>query len=160
MATDLITIRAYAPHLAEDFKTINEQWIKSMFMLEDEDKNMLNNPEQQIINRGGEILFAEHTQLGVIGTSALIKRDDGYFELTKMGVLESARGLKIGETLLQAVLDKSKAMNIENLFLLTNKKCAAAIHLYEKFGFEHSDFIMQRFASSYQRCNVAMLYRY
>jgi N-acetylglutamate synthase-like GNAT family acetyltransferase len=77
-----------------------------------------------------------------------------------MGVVESARGLKIGETLLQAVLDKSKAMNIENLFLLTNKKCAAAIHLYEKFGFEHSDFIMQRFASSYQRCNVAMLYRY
>jgi N-acetylglutamate synthase-like GNAT family acetyltransferase len=51
-------------------------------------------------------------------------------------------------------------MNIENLFLLTNKKCAAAIHLYEKSGFEHSDFIMQRFASSYQRCNVAMLYRY
>ena len=131
-----------------------------MFVLEDEDKNILNNPEQQIINRGGEILFAEHSELGVIGTSALIKRDEGYFELTKMGVLESARGLKIGETLLQAVLDKSKAMNIENLFLLTNKKCAAAIHLYEKSGFEHSDFIMQRFASSYQRCNVAMLYRY
>ena len=76
-----------------------------------------------------------------------------------MGVLESARGLKIGETLLLAVLAKSKAMKIENLFLLTNKKCEAAIHLYEKCGFEHSQLIMQRFASSYQRCDVAMLYR-
>jgi N-acetylglutamate synthase-like GNAT family acetyltransferase len=158
MTANIIIIKDYQPYLAPVFKSINEQWISSMFTLEDEDRNILNNPEQQIINRGGEILFAEHKTLGVVGTGALIKRDECYFELTKMGVTESARGLKIGETLLLAILAKRKSMNIKNLFLLTNTKCKAAIHLYEKFGFEHSELIMQRFASRYKRCNVAMLY--
>ena len=73
-----------------------------------------------------------------------------------MGVLESARGLKVGEKLLQYVIDQSNLMQHETTFLLTNKKCEAAIHLYEKCGFVHDAEIMKQFGQSYQRCNVAM----
>jgi GNAT superfamily N-acetyltransferase len=72
-----------------------------------------------------------------------------------MGVLESARGLKAGEFLLAAVIDRAMALGADPLYLLTNTKCAAAIHLYEKHGFRHDPDIMARYGSRYERCNVA-----
>jgi ribosomal protein S18 acetylase RimI-like enzyme len=75
-----------------------------------------------------------------------------------MGVLESARGLKAGEFLLAAVIDRAMALGADPLYLLTNSKCAAAIHLYEKHGFRHDAEIMARHGSRYERCNVAMRY--
>ncbi|WP_438865290.1 GNAT family N-acetyltransferase [Neptunicella sp.] len=153
-----IEFLAYDNSLAADFKTINEQWIRAMFVLEPSDQLSLNQPQQQIIDRGGQIYFANHPQLGVVGCCALMPKEDGAFELTKMGVLDSARGLKVGELLLQYVLQQARLLPIKRLFLLTNKKCQAAIHLYEKNGFIHDKQVMEQYGSSYQRCNVAMKY--
>jgi ribosomal protein S18 acetylase RimI-like enzyme len=50
-------------------------------------------------------------------------------------------------------------MKIETLYLLTSKKCEAAIHLYKKYGFEHSEEIMRDYGKSYERCDVAMKFR-
>jgi ribosomal protein S18 acetylase RimI-like enzyme len=47
---------------------------------------------------------------------------------------------------------------LDSLFLLTNRKSEAAIHLYEKLGFVHSDDIMERHGKRYARCNVAMAF--
>ena len=52
-----------------------------------------------ILAPGGEILFVEAEGLGIIGTCALMQVDGNVFELTKMGVRETARGLKAGEFL-------------------------------------------------------------
>ena len=79
-------------------------------------------------------------------------------ELTKMGVRATARGLKAGEFLLAAMLDRAKAMPVETLYLLTNARCAAAIHLYEKLGFRHDAAIMADYGARYARCDVAMRY--
>jgi N-acetylglutamate synthase-like GNAT family acetyltransferase len=78
------------------------------------------------------------------------------FELTKMGVRASARGLKAGDFLLQRTIERARQLPIGTLFLLTNKKCAAAIHLYEKAGFVHDADIMERYGKRYARCDVAM----
>src|SRR5450830_338422 len=86
------------------------------------------------------------------------KTGERSFELTKMGVRASARGLKVGEFLLRAVIDRALDIGAEPLYLLTNKKCEAAIHLYEKAGFEHDAAIMARYGARYERCNVAMRY--
>jgi ribosomal protein S18 acetylase RimI-like enzyme len=50
-------------------------------------------------------------------------------------------------------------MRAELLYLLSNRKSAAAIHLYEKVGFVHDAQIMRKFAAQYARCDVAMRYR-
>ena len=50
------------------------------------------------------------------------------------------------------------ALGAERLYLLSNSKSAAAIHLYEKLGFVHDTGIMDEFGARYERCNVAMLY--
>ncbi len=154
-----IEMLEYSPQLAPHFETINKQWITQMFVLEDVDKQVLENPQQYIIDKGGKIWFAKHPDLGIIGACALLNKGNGQFELTKMGVLDAARGLKVGEQLLQHVLAQTKLMSITLLFLLTNAKCEAAIHLYEKNGFVHDKSIMAKFGRSYQRCDVAMLYK-
>ncbi|MFC7291108.1 bifunctional helix-turn-helix transcriptional regulator/GNAT family N-acetyltransferase [Hirschia litorea] len=153
-----VEIVDFSDELAQDFYDITAHWVSEMFKLEQADRDIIENPRKLIIDRGGIILFAKTPELGVIGTCALIKIEEGVFELTKMGVTENARGLKIGEKLLQATIERAKSMKMECLYLLTNEKCAPAIHLYEKNGFVHDAHIMQTYGARYERCNVAMYY--
>ena len=155
-----LNIRPYSDDLAEAFHRINAEWVQAMFTLEENDVQILTRPRELIIDRGGEILFVETPDSGVVGTCALIKIEEGVFELTKMGVSEAARGRKAGEFLLAATLDRAREIGMERLYLLTNRKCAAAIHLYEKLGFEHSGEIMRLYGGRYARCDVAMEYRW
>ncbi|WP_010164289.1 bifunctional helix-turn-helix transcriptional regulator/GNAT family N-acetyltransferase [Sphingomonas sp. PAMC 26617] len=153
-----LRIREYADDLATTFRDINAEWITTMFRLEDTDRAVLDNPRAKILDPGGTILFVEARGLGIVGTSALQKTGDTGFELTKMGVRESARGLKAGEFLLTAMIARAQAMGADPLYLLTSTKCAAAVHLYEKLGFRHDAEIMRDYGARYARCDVAMRY--
>lgn len=153
-----VVIKPFDPALAHHFETINKEWIDDMFVLETIDKQVLGDPQSHIIDQGGRIWFAEHPTLGIVGTCAFWNKGDNIFELTKMGVLKSARGLKVGEVLLQHVLKEAQSLDIKKLFLLTNAKCGSAIHLYEKNGFIHDKTIMNDYGKNYARCNVAMSY--
>lgn len=152
-----LKIREYSDELAHDFREINEQWISGMFRLEAADSELLDNP-RALVDSGGVILFVEASGLGIVGTCALKKSGPAGFELTKMGVRESARGLKVGEFLLRATIDRAMSLKADPLYLLTNSRCAPAIHLYEKLGFRHDAEIMEKYAARYERCNVAMRY--
>ena len=157
--TDGLTILPFSDDLAGAFRDINAEWITAMFALEATDREVLDNPRARIIDGGGAILFVAAQGLGVVGTCALQKTGDTSFELTKMGVLESARGLKAGEFLLAAVIARAQDMGADPLYLLTNAKCEAAIHLYEKLGFQHDAGVMAEYGARYARCDVAMRYR-
>jgi N-acetylglutamate synthase-like GNAT family acetyltransferase len=158
-AESLVAIQPYSRELLPWFVAINQEWIGAMFELEDTDRKVLQNAEELIINNGGRIFFASHAERGVVGTCALLKKGERTYELTKMGVTEKARGLKAGDALMTEVIRVAEEMGIENLFLLTNKICEAAIHLYYKHGFVDDAEIMQKYGPLYQRCNVAMRYR-
>jgi DNA-binding MarR family transcriptional regulator len=158
-ARPTVEILPFDDSRAGDFHDINAEWISSMFVLEPTDREVLENPQARILAPGGDILFAEAGDLGVVGTCALQKTGENQFELTKMGVRETARGLKVGEVLLEAAIARAGELGAETLYLLTNSKCAPAIHLYEKLGFVHDADIMARFGARYARCDVAMLYR-
>ncbi len=154
-----LSVIEYDPALAPDFYRINREWIEDMFTMEATDEKVLSDPDTHIISKGGTILFVHSETNGLVGTGALMPAGEtGSFELTKMGVLATSRGEKAGEFLLAALLRKARDIGARELFLLTNAKCEAAIHLYEKLGFRHDDDIMQRFGARYQRCDVAMSY--
>lgn len=156
---DVLSVREYDDALAGDFKDINLEWINSMFQLEDADRETLDHPREKIIDVGGTILFVEARGLGIVGAGALMPAKPAHaVELTKLGVLEKARGLKAGEFLLRALIERAQTMHAAPLFLLTNKRCAAAVHLYEKLGFKHDKAIMARYGAEYARCDVAMQY--
>jgi ribosomal protein S18 acetylase RimI-like enzyme/DNA-binding transcriptional ArsR family regulator len=153
-----LTLREFSDDLAPAFRAINAEWIEAMFSLEQTDRDVLDNPRARIIEPGGAILFVEAPGLGIVGACALQKTGEGRFELTKMGVRATARGLKVGEFLLAAMIGRAEAMGAEVLYLLTNKRCEAAIHLYEKLGFQHDAGIMRTYGARYARCDVAMKY--
>ncbi|MBA4012319.1 MAG: MarR family transcriptional regulator [Phenylobacterium sp.] len=159
LAPDM-AVRDFTDDLAEAFYRINAEWIEAMFTLEANDIDLMSNPRARIIDPGGAILFAQAEGLGVVGTCAIMKAKDGWYELTKMGVSESARGRKVGEFLLAKAIERARAMGAaDQLYLLTNTKCGPAIHLYEKLGFQHDAEVMALFGARYERCDVAMRFR-
>ena len=151
-----LAIRDFTDALAPAFRAINSAWIEAMFTLEDNDRAILDHPREAILDRGGIIRFVSAGDLGVVGTCALLRIADGVFELTKMGVLAAARGSGAGAFLLAHIVAEARAMNLDRVYLLTNAKCAAAIHLYEKAGFVHDAGVMADFGARYARCDVAM----
>ncbi len=153
-----LRLREYSDDLAQAFHDINAEWISAMFVLEPVDREVLENPREKIIAAGGTILFVEAEGLGVVGTCALKPTGGGGYELTKMGVLESARGLGAGAFLLAAIIARAQRIGADPLYLLTNHTCEAAIHLYERLGFRHDAGIMADYGTRYARCDVAMRY--
>ncbi|MEL6365820.1 MAG: GNAT family N-acetyltransferase [Pseudomonadota bacterium] len=151
-----VRILPFTPERAADFDRINRAWIEAMFVVEEIDDRILKDPQTHIIAPGGDVLFAATDDLGVVGAGALKAAGGGAFELTKMGVEERARGRKIGEPLLKALIARAQDLGAGELYLLTNKKCGPAIHLYEKNGFQHSEEMMARYGGDYCRCDVAM----
>ena len=76
-----------------------------------------------------------------------------------MGVIPESRGKGAGEFLLRAALERVRELGLEDrLYLLTNARCEAAIHLYEKVGFQHDADILARVRKRYERADVAMRY--
>lgn len=157
-ASSQVMIRPFDHTLSTAFHDINREWIEAMFTLEPTDREVLENPTERIIAPGGDILFAEVDGLGIVGACALQKTGPNQFELTKMGVRPSAQGRKVGEVLLAAVIARAAEMGAQRLYLLTNARCAPAIHLYEKIGFQHDADVMAEFGGRYGRCDVAMAY--
>lgn len=153
-----LTIHDYRDDLAHHFRDINAEWIEDMYRMEDTDREVLNDPRGRIIDAGGAILFVEVAGQGIVGACALQRTGPGRFELAKMGVRAAARGSGAGAALLAAMIERAKAMGAERLYLLTNRKSAAAIHLYEKIGFVHDAGTMADHGARYDRCNVAMRY--
>jgi len=157
-----LVLREFDDGLVEAFSSITREWVEEMFTLEDEDRHIIDHPRASIIDKGGVILFVEAEDLGVVGTCALMPVEGKTFELTKMGVLASARGRRAGDFLLDKTLERAMAMHsrgeLDELFLLTNRACEAAIHLYEMHGFLHDQGVMDRFGHRYARCDVAMSY--
>lgn len=155
-----IEIIPFKEHYSEAFYEINQQWISSMFVMEEIDEKTLRNPQKYIIEPGGTIFMAMHESLGAVGTISLKKSSTNPkdFELTKMGVLPKARGLGIGQLLLDHMINYITRNNI-SCYLLTNSNCKAAIHLYENNSFHHCEEVMQLYGSDYERCDVAMRFR-
>jgi putative acetyltransferase len=139
---------------ATAFRTLNEEWINRYFTLEEMDREVLSDPENNILRKGGHIFMAYLGQQAV-GCVALIPMDDGVYELSKMAVAPDLRGLGIGRSLLEHAVRQAKQIGARSLFLASNARLQNAVHLYESIGFRHLP-PERRPASLYTRANVFM----
>ncbi len=158
LAEDGLILHDFDDAIAHHFGAINTQWLEAMYRIEPTDRDVLDHPRARIVDPRGAILFVDAAGLGIVGTCALQRTGEGRYELTKMGVLEVARGRGVGAFLLDAVIARAQAMGARTLYLLSNRKSAAAIHLYERAGFVHDAGIMADHGARYERCDVAMRY--
>ncbi|WP_086934630.1 bifunctional helix-turn-helix transcriptional regulator/GNAT family N-acetyltransferase [Agarilytica rhodophyticola] len=146
-----IQIVDYAPQYHHAFKSLNEAWITQHWEMELSDYKSLENPEQNILQKGGAILIGLY-QGKPIASCALIKMDNECFELAKMAVAADLRGKRIGEKIGLATLQRAKLMGAKRVYLESNSTLTPAISLYKKLGFVAVD----KQASPYQRCDIQM----
>ncbi|MFV0468684.1 MAG: GNAT family N-acetyltransferase [Dysgonomonas sp.] len=149
-----IRIELYRPEYKEDFIRLNTEWITTFFKIEESDILALNNVEEYIIGKGGQIFLAIDENRGeVLGCCALIKHPDtGTTEMGKMAVTPKAQGLGLGRKLGQALIDYARQNGIKKIFLEGNTKMEASIILYRKLGFEEVPIS----EASYERCDIMM----
>jgi GNAT superfamily N-acetyltransferase len=128
-----VRIVTYAARHADAFARLNLEWIEKFFEVEQRDEHVLQDPEQTILDSGGEVFFL--LRAGVpVGTVALQAIEDGY-ELTKMAVTSRHQGRGYGDRLLVAALDWASARGVERIILHSNTRLEPAIRLYRKYGF-------------------------
>lgn len=140
----------------KEFRQLNEDWISTYFVLEESDKQVLENPQQFILDKGGNVFIAlENGQ--VTGCCALLVHDVFTCELAKMAVTPAAQGKGVGFLLGSALVERARERGFKRIILEGNTKMEASISLYRKLGFQEVPFeqIKQTF-KLHSRCNIFM----
>ena len=120
------------------FRALNLEWLDHYHLTESHDLMVLDDPQATILDRGGYIWLAfAHDQ--VIGSAALMKEQEGVYELAKMAVTAAYRGKGISKMLIETCLSKAREIGAIKLLLFSNHQLQTAIRLYEKYGFYHVD---------------------
>ena len=124
----------FEPRHAQAFQALNEAWISKYFVIEPKDREVLGDPQGKIIDKGGRVFMALK-EGEPVGCAALLKMDDGGYEVAKMTVSEALRGSGLGRLLMQRCIDAGAEMGATRLYLETNSSLAPALGLYRAMGF-------------------------
>jgi DNA-binding MarR family transcriptional regulator/GNAT superfamily N-acetyltransferase len=153
-ATGTLRIAEYRPAYKKHFKTLNEEWLRTTFEIEEHDARILNDPNGTVIRKGGAILFAL-LDAEVVGTAALVRHPDDMLELCKMAVAPHVRRRGIGTALVQAIITHARDRGAPALYLQTSPRLADAVRLYRRLGFR----ALKRNPlprPEYARCSITM----
>lgn len=116
------------------FEKLNRAWIEKYFWMEPIDFQVLQNPEEHIIEKGGSIFIGIFND-EIAGTAAVKFIDTKTYEFTKMAVDEKFQGKKIGKAIAEAAIQWCKDAQAEKIVLYSSTKLETAISLYRKLGF-------------------------
>lgn len=125
----------YRPEYKDDFKRLNEIWLRKHFELEERDIQVLDDPEGEILKKGGYVFFALSGKK-VVGTAALFKVDEKTFELAKMAVDPIFQRKQIGRKLADTAVLKARVKKAESIILWTDDRLHGAVTLYKNMGFK------------------------
>lgn len=117
-----------------DFIEMNTLWIRSMFEVEDEDLKEFSNIDS-CVEKGGQIFFALDDNENVMACCMIALREDGDWEIMKFAAKGMYTGTGAGSACLTACIDYAKEKQAGRIIIVSNRKCAQAVHLYKKFGF-------------------------
>lgn len=132
----MITIVLYENKYQPDFKRLNLEWLENYNLTETHDLEVLDDPQGKVIEGGGCIFLAMDDGK-VVGTAGIGKEEEGVFELIKMTVDPSYRGLGISKMLLDRCLKEASERKAKKVFLYSNSQLLTALKLYQKYGFRH-----------------------
>ena len=146
-----VTLCRFNKRYANEYKRLNIEWIEKYFVVEEHDLEQLGNPEEYIIEKGGEILFAFYEE-EVAGVCALIKTGEGEFELAKMAVAPQFQGKQIGYKIGKYAIETAKLLGAKRIWLESNRKLTPALNLYTKLGFKEIPVTV----TPYERADIKM----
>ncbi len=129
-----VEIVNFSERWAEEFASLNYEWIEAYFTIEKHDREVLDHPGEYVIAPGGTIFMAIVGGMAV-GTVALIPAGDGVLELTKMAVSTEFQGMGIGDKLMARCVEYAVEHGVHTMWLESHTRLAPAISLYRKHGF-------------------------
>ena len=103
--------------------------------------------EDQIANKNFTYYLLNYNSetVGYLGTQQV----DTKLILSKLYVLQSFRGKKIGKTAMEFVFEYSKEYKLERIELIANQQNKSAIEMYKKYGFEIVESMVNTFPSGH-----------
>jgi len=129
-----IEVVDFSERWADDFASLNYEWIEKFFTIEKHDREILDHPQTAVIDPGGKILMAVDNGKAV-GTVALIPAGDLVLELIKMAVRPDHQGRGIGDLLIEASIASAREIGAIIVFLESHRSLGPALNLYRKHGF-------------------------
>lgn len=132
---DKLEIVDYKPEYAGAWHDLNLAWISEIYVVEDEDRAVLTDPQKYLLDNGGAIIIALYNG-EPIGTCALRRVNTDLVEMCKMTVAKHMRGKNIGRVLGEAIIRKAGEIGASVIELYSNRKGSElAIEMYKKLGF-------------------------
>lgn len=132
---DTVEIVDYRPAYAQVWHDLNLAWISEIYVVEDEDRAVLTDPQKHLLDNGGAIIIALFDGEPV-GTCALRRINPDLVEMCKMTVAKEMRGKNIGRILGEAIIAKASQIGASTIELYSNRAGSAlAIEMYRKLGF-------------------------
>lgn len=151
----MIRVRLFEPQDGPAFKALNLAWIEQLFDVEPSDVAQLDDPQTNIIDKGGCVLIAT-LEGEPVGTAGLLPHGPDTLELVKISAREDLRGHGIGKALMTASIAAARDMGASRIWLESNRKLGAALGLYRAAGFRElaADEITP---TPYSRCDIQMV---
>ena len=131
---DRVEITQYTAQHKNSFYELNKDWLEEFFEIEPRDEFILSHPQEEILDKGGRILFMKKG-VRVVGTVAIIQKSQTNCELAKMAVEKDCRMEGFGQLLLSSAIRKALCMGFNRMELFTSPALVAANKLYHKNGF-------------------------
>ncbi len=158
-----VAIVRYTPAYKQAFYDLNIAWLEKYFTVEPGHRQMLENPETELVNGGGQVFFAvrgkdapDGLSGNIVGTVAVRHAGGGVYELTKLAVSPAAQGLGLGRRLCETVIDFFLKNGGKTLYLETHNTLKSALHLYEQLNFKT---VKNPGDSHYDGCDLYMEWR-
>lgn len=136
----------YEDRYKPELLAISLPWLEENHILEPADIEQLEHPERTLAT-GGRIFLAR-TGEEIIGMIMLELFGDGTCEPFKYGVKEPWRNQGVGRALMDAALAAARELGQHTAVLTSHHSLKAALHIYEGYGFRHTEHDHVAFALS------------
>lgn len=124
----------YDEKYRQAFIEFNTEWIKEYFgALEEEDTYTFEHIDE-LLENGAMIYFAVENGVPLAACMAAPMEGDTW-EVCKLGSNSAVPHKGAGSAVVRAVMEYTLSHGAKRLFIVTNTKLEAAIHIYKKFGF-------------------------
>ncbi|CAO3624559.1 unnamed protein product [Mucor hiemalis] len=150
--TERVSVTTYDAKYKNEFRDLNLKWVAQFFEVEEFDTYQLGNPEEAIINKGGEIFFLI-TSTGVVAGTVSDMVHSGDCELAKMTVRDECTGKGYANILMRESIKWADDRKYPYMKLYSSVSLENAIKIYKKFGFET---IHLGPHPLYKRCSIVM----
>lgn len=125
----------YQEKYRDYFIQFNTDWIQDNFgYLEKEDLEVFNHIDEHLKN-GAMIYFALDNENVLATCMAKPLDNDGIWEICKLGSNKHLPHNGAGSAVFEASMNWAIENGAKRLFILSNRKLKAALHIYEKYGF-------------------------